>query len=68
MKKGGLLEKLTHDKEGICATCGHVVDIGLASAYGCEAHDKLIIGALPPYHCSSNIRCSDWKERNPNEV
>jgi len=67
MKKGGLLEKLTHNKEGICATCGHVIEIGSTLGYGCESHDKLILASFPPYH-DEKQKCNDWKAREPNEI
>lgn len=60
MKKGGLLERITKSKEGICDTCGNRVDIESEFGYGCEVHDKLILKNFPPYH--GNFKCTDWKK------
>lgn len=66
MKKGGLLERIIEDDKGVCKTCGHVVDIGSNIGYGCEAHDKLILAAIPP--ASGNQKCKEWIKHGEETV
>lgn len=48
------------DKEGICETCGHLVQV-VKGVIGCEAHDRMIMPMYPPYH--DGMKCLEWKER-----
>ncbi|OYP20994.1 hypothetical protein CG709_08125 [Lachnotalea glycerini] len=66
MKKGGLLERFTKKQDGVCATCANLIDIDSELAYGCEAHDKFILKAFPPYH-TARTKGKDWKVREPGK-
>lgn len=65
MKKDGLLNRIINKPEGICETCGNLIQVS-ETALGCKVHDKLILPQYLPYKI--NNKCHDWQKGNNNET
>lgn len=60
-----LLKQILEQKKGVCETRTHLINIS-QTAYGCVAHDKLIMPEYPPAH--GNCKCKDWLQRPAEEA
>lgn len=61
VKPGGLIEKILLQKtqeKRICAMCNNLIKVS-DTAFGCIAHDKLIVPEYLPYHGNYD-KCKDW--------
>lgn len=60
-KKNGLLERITNQQDGVCASCANLVQFTDKGILACSAHDKFIMPRFMPY-IHGNRPCKDWKK------